>query len=687
MLMSTRARARGSVPDKDDLLTWVQSWLPFRDFLYLDLRSLALLRVLLGVVLLCDWTDRIPDLTAHYSDAGVFPRSLVAQGTPNLRFLIVPVSVHLMSGATWFQALLLAIACLVALALLVGYRTRLATFLSWFLLISVHARNPALLQGGDILLRMILFWSIFLPLGACFSVDAARTRGAQGEGPASWRVANLGTFAYIVQICLLYWFAAALKWDPEWRTEGTAVYYALNVDHLTTRFGQWLLHFPTFLHWVSLGTIWLETLGPALLFLPFAPAFQRLLAIACFLLFHLGLALSMALSNFPWVCWVLWLAILPTAFWDWWARRTSTPERTGLRIFFDDTRPRCVRVVALLRTFLLLPTLHWQPTSTDAELAQSKWGRDSWVVSDHQGNKHGHFDALVVLLKHSPLWWPVGYVLGWGWLRRAGEAFYRWQASRATRKESPGTSGANAGASPPPYRLGLLENLILGFLLVYVILWNVRDFAPETTRPYFPIQSNALGLALGLDQNWGLFAPRPGKFKGWYVLVGYLENGKTVDLMQEGHPEVKLDAYGRPTNVLRPALISAMYSNGRWRRYMMNLADRNYYPTPHYYLAYRCREWNATHQGGERLEGLVLWFMLQKPREGEVGFGPPRPTLVYPPPQVGPPPEKSKKQFTWKGLNRFPCDKTLPPAGLPEGFSTLLFDPDLFHYPKRDVQP
>ena len=35
----------------------------------------------------------------------------------------------------------------------------------------MESRNPIILHGGDIVLRMMLFWSLFLPLGARWSAD------------------------------------------------------------------------------------------------------------------------------------------------------------------------------------------------------------------------------------------------------------------------------------------------------------------------------------------------------------------------------------------------------------------------------------------------------------------------------------------------------------------------------------
>jgi hypothetical protein len=272
----------------------------------LDLRSLALFRVGLGLLLLADLAARCPDLRAHYTDAGVLPRA--ALGTAG------PASVHVLHGDAWFQAALFVVAALFAAALLVGFCTRFATFVSWFLLISLHARNPMVLQGGDLLFRTLLFWSIFLPLGARCSVDALRR---PPSGPLPDRVASPCTLALILQVCFVYWFAAALKSDPAWRQEGTALYYALSIDQTVTRAGQFLLGLPRLLRFLTFATLWFEALGPVLLFCPVYTGPVRTGVVALFLLFHLvGLNIFMALGPFPYICAVAWLALLPGWFWD-----------------------------------------------------------------------------------------------------------------------------------------------------------------------------------------------------------------------------------------------------------------------------------------------------------------------------------------------------------------------------------
>src|SRR5262249_51804954 len=156
-----------------------------------------------------------------------------------------------------------------------------------------------------------LFWSIFLPLGACWSVDSAGPAGS----PASARVVSVGSVALIVQVCLIYVFAALWKSAPEWRTEGTAVYYALESGYFTTWFGYWLLDNPALCRWLTFSTFYLETFGPVLLFLPFRPALFRTLAVLLFVGFHAGLGMALKLSNFPFACMAAWLALLPAGFW------------------------------------------------------------------------------------------------------------------------------------------------------------------------------------------------------------------------------------------------------------------------------------------------------------------------------------------------------------------------------------
>ena len=276
----------------------------------IDLRSLAVLRAGLGALILCDLATRALDLRAHYTDGGVLPRASALVWLP----VEAHLSIYMLSGETWFQAALFGLAALIAVALIAGWHTRAAAILSWYLLVSLQARNPAIDHGGDNVLRLILFWAMFLPLGARWSAD--RAAGRLGE-PPSPRVVSVAAFAARLQLCLIYWVTAALKWNPAWLAEGRAVSTALRLDYLSTSWGRYLLRFPRLLRWLTRGTLGLEILGPAAAWSPVCTGPIRGFVVLAFVLFHLcGIGPALRLGSFPWACAVSWSLFLPEWLWD-----------------------------------------------------------------------------------------------------------------------------------------------------------------------------------------------------------------------------------------------------------------------------------------------------------------------------------------------------------------------------------
>lgn len=578
-----------------------QPVIPVREFFTLDVRSLALFRVALAAFLLLDWIDRLPYLSSHYSDDGILPRVLITG--------VHPVSVHMLHGSAWFQGVLLALAIVFGLLLLVGWRTPWVCLVSFFFLVSVHARNPAMIQGGDHLLRMITFWSIFLPLGACWSVDAARS----SLRPASPGFLSPGSVAYVVQLCLVYWFAAAWKWLGPWRDEGTAVYLALHVDHFPTRLGLLVRESPGLCELLTHGTIWLETLGPVLLLLPFNVGLQRLLAIASFILFHAGLALTMELGHFPFVCMIAWLPLVPTGFWDRLAPRLRSPDAAKLALVVDPERGRTARRLAYLRTFLFLDEVPLRDATPEGGQFSRVRQRGGWALLD-AGQERFANDALARLFRLSPVWYPLA----------------RWMPGRlggwlARRLSAPG--GRKREESPPAWSppSGLMANTFAVFCLVYVVGYNVfnflgiksRELSPEARAwlPLVPDQFGQLGSVLGIEQSWGVFAPEPGRHVGWFVVAGQQKDGRAVDAYNGG-----------PLSWDKPDFLTLTYESGRLRRIRMNLAATDPYP---YLLPgftrYYFDEWNRRHDGQQQVKSIEVWWMRE---------------VTVPPGETPPPPER-----------------------------------------------
>lgn len=126
---------------------------------------------------------------------GVLPRAALLELRETVWF-----SLHRMSGEAWLQATLFGAAAICAVALLLGVRTRVATVARWLLLVSLHTRNPYLLPAGDTLLRLYLFWAMFLPLGAACSMNRALDRSGTRPVP---RVRTVSAVALLAQVVLV----------------------------------------------------------------------------------------------------------------------------------------------------------------------------------------------------------------------------------------------------------------------------------------------------------------------------------------------------------------------------------------------------------------------------------------------------------------------------------------------------
>lgn len=544
-----------------------------------DLRALAAFRIAISCLLLVDLWYRSQELGAFFTDAGILPRQarigLVELGD---RFGREHTwSLHMLSGEAWMQGLLMGLAAALAVALLFGYRTRSVAVASWILVLSLDGRNPAILDSGDVLLRCMLFWSLFLPLGACYSVDrsqrlerARRTNpscstpqldartgpgvsnlvatseraSAASDGDVS-RVAydtakagvgreplplvcNVASAGLLLQLAMMYFFSALFKTHPVWISEYSAVYYALHCDAFATRWGIALRSFPRLLEWLTLGSYLLELLGPLLAFSPWATSRIRILLVLSFWLFHLGLATTLMLGIFPWVCIACWIVYLPTAFWDAGEQR--------------------VRRVA-------------------DRFAAAHFGKTSLGRAVERFNEVAR-SLTRCLPPAGDLW--LSYVPAW----------YR----------------------HVPH---LLIQVSLAAVLVYLIAWNIRELNVRDLEKWvLPLRYNGPARALGLDQNWSMFSPVPRTEDGWLLMVGTLDNGSQVNLWQ---PEKAI-----PWD--KPELVSSTFRSQRWLKYLDNLTTDAYIGYRDYFcewLAARWNRWYARSDQGQRVVKVELYHSIE----------------------------------------------------------------------------
>jgi len=301
----------------------------FSELFAIDTRTLALFRIALAALVFFDLADRSTSLAFDYTDAGAVPTSTRGVFGPAL-------TIHWWSGAWAYQAGLLAVHALAALALGLGFRTRAAAALCWLLTTSLHFRNPLIGDAGDAVARMLLLWSIFLPLGARASLDALRA-GRGAEPPA--RVASVATAAVMLQVVLLYFVAGVTKSGPEW-IEGTAVAAALDNHYWTRPLGERLLDHPSLLETLTFGSRALEVFGPLLLFVPVWTAAVRSAVLLAFWGFQLGLATTIELHLFPLFSSCATLVFVPAS---WWGRIRPGAAQRGADAGREEPVPMAPR--------------------------------------------------------------------------------------------------------------------------------------------------------------------------------------------------------------------------------------------------------------------------------------------------------------------------------------------------------
>jgi hypothetical protein len=360
-----------------------------RSVFTLDLRSLALMRMILGFVLILDMIQRFIVRREFYSDYGVLTRSALVDYFE----FNGAMSVLMLNGTPQFAGFVALVGLICGVMIVLGYGTRFFILLGWIIFSSFHARHNLAVHGGDNLLRLLLLYSIFLPVGERWSLDVL-LRGKRLQDNAFF---NWFSVTVVFQIFCVYFFTTLYKWHPVWISEFSALHYALSLDIFSTNFGKWLTQFPTLLQFSTLMTIIIEGLVPFFLFMPFCTTAFRRVAILSFYGLHLGIQATMVLGLFPLACLAIW-----TTLWD-----SKAMDKLEASLM-----PRAILVSSLFKKIYSFPLM--QKTRT----FDSWWSRSfaalimilvlSWNIEGTAKIKNfevkSPFDEIVFFLQLNQQW-------------------------------------------------------------------------------------------------------------------------------------------------------------------------------------------------------------------------------------------------------------------------------------------
>jgi hypothetical protein len=320
---------RKSTRNADKLIAALRSYMEqspagryLRTAAELDPRSLACFRIGIAAVLLYDIGLAWSILETWPAMMGYF------DGLAPARFLGV--------GDLAFLQWAFGLYALLALALLVGWRTRWVAFCAWIAL-TLHREFAGVIDYHDDVLFHALFCAQFVELNACWSLDAHKGRQPSGGD----LIAQLGGLGIVVNTVFIYLSTVWEKDGSSWWPHGTAVYYALKDIALSGPVGLWMVEeLPLVLLQASSYGVWvLELVGGLALVWPRTRFVGWLLLSAL----QISLWIIMSLESFPASMLALQIALLPAWVWDRW----------GIGAVIQSVRQRPRWVGALLWALLV----------------------------------------------------------------------------------------------------------------------------------------------------------------------------------------------------------------------------------------------------------------------------------------------------------------------------------------------
>eukprot|EP01133_Synstelium_polycarpum_P012610 gene12610-14800_t len=572
----------------------------------IDLRSMALLRVGMSVLIMLDLYVRSLYLKAHYTDLGATPVSTVIDASPYLW------SIYFINSSQTFVSLLFIINAIAAFSMLIGYRTRISNFICWMLMVSLHVRNSMVLNGGDDFFRLMVFWMLFLPLEAKCSIDSVLNVEALNKRsninnaksvtynpvlPSNSTFAatdssgkyflSFATVAIMGQFAAMYFFTAILKTGVEWVSEYSAVWYALNLDQFVTPLGVFIREHIQIGIWLTWATLLFEWYGSLLFFVPIRGLHGpiRTFGVLGFWALHIGFGSCMELGFFMYIPGIASFMFLPAWFWDTLLDWVSTTERTSAVIYYNGSNEPLRRVLSIYKTMFLMhstPLLAAQRQDQEESLTSLQYEQsiydemrtnDSWIAVENSvtlERRYG-FNAFIQLIRLSPILRLLSFILQ----APIFKVMYQWIVNKPLFIN--GTSWSFIAHLYPSKPVVVFRSV------------------PESIR--------WIGPSFKVDQFWTMFSPCPSKDDGWLVIPGVLVDGSLVDVYNGGG-EVSYS---------KPELISAMFPTQRWRKFLMNLQSSWHKEKRLYYGRYLCREWNwyGRNEGDKQLKSFKIMFMLE----------------------------------------------------------------------------
>lgn len=274
-------------------------WLTWLTSAQHNLRSFAVLRILFGIGLLLTVIPSIADRSMIWGAASFWVDPEAKRRGYFTFDVLLPKD-----NAVLFDIVFFAMIALILL-FTVGYGTRIVTPVMLILIVSLQSNNGFVLNGGDTLYRIALFFLVFANLSQHYSLDAW-LRDRRPEPPTTRRrwvpahisnaVHNVALVLCCFQIIVVYTVSGVWKLTGEEWPAGTALFYSLRIDAFMTYplVNEMLWQSSLLIYLATFVALWSQTLFPlALLWRP-----SRIFVLIALVFMHSGIGILLGLWPF-----------------------------------------------------------------------------------------------------------------------------------------------------------------------------------------------------------------------------------------------------------------------------------------------------------------------------------------------------------------------------------------------------
>jgi predicted DCC family thiol-disulfide oxidoreductase YuxK len=498
---------------------------------------------------------------------------------------------------------------------------------------------------GGVAIGALMIWTVFLPTGRRFSVDAvlASLRARRGETPDDLAkglpepdntpARSLAVLGLLLQIAIIYWFNYVHKSGVTWK-DGTAVYYVLHQERIITWVGlQIREHLPYVVTKVlTYGTLIVEAAIPFLVLTPVLWRVTRPLALVLLVGLHGSIAAMVNLGIFSAAMIAYDPFLLDTVHWKLFGKLVPKKRRARL-VFYDPDCGVCffiARVLARLDVHRRLRMLsNRDRTLLPADIADGLLDRTILVVDAESPSRRWTRGAAVAeILRALPfggLWsWPLRLP---GISQLADAAYDGFSRNRARISTWLGLAACGVpGAPPPPTpapkkvtplgawlrgRVPLVRELSIG--LVFVILTAEVSVANPSIPRAFRFENRPEWMVAAvmyphIFEGWSLFSPEAPLSDETVVVDAVTRDGRHVDPYNEvGSRVSSLPVDGVPVRLGHDSF---------WCDYTLRIPD-----APQYHqalLEWILRYHERTGRAEDtivRFEVFVIWQDSPKPGE------------------------------------------------------------------------